>query len=76
MVSIFKSTYDPTLSCAHEFWVMTDRMRSQIQAAEISVLRRVAELSLRDRLRSSEIQKELGLGLLLLCVEVVQMPPG
>ena len=45
---------------------MTERMRSRIQAAKMSVL--VAVLSLRDRVRISDIWRELGVELLLVCV--------
>ena len=38
----------PTLTYGHEIWVATKRMRLQIQAAEISFLRRVAGLSLKE----------------------------
>ncbi|KAK0155927.1 hypothetical protein N1851_001531 [Merluccius polli] len=52
---------------------MTERTRSRVQAAEKSFLRRVAGLSLRDRVRSSIIREELGVDPLLLCVERSQM---
>ncbi|TWW60112.1 hypothetical protein D4764_05G0002020 [Takifugu flavidus] len=64
---------------------MTERSRSWVQAAEMSFLRRVAGLSLRDRVRSSAIWEELGVESLLLRVErsqmrwlghLVRMPPG
>ena len=64
---------------------MTERTRSRIQAAEMSFLRRVAGVSLRDRVRSSVIRERLGVESLLLCVErsqlrwfghLVRMPPG
>jgi len=35
----------------HELWVETERTRSRIQADKMSFLRRVARLSLRDRVR-------------------------
>jgi len=52
-----------------EFWVVTERTRSRIQATEMSFLRRVAGLNLRDRVRSTDIRRELGVKPLLLCVE-------
>ena len=58
-LSIYQSVYVPTLTYGHELWVMTERIRSQIQAAEMSFLRRVAGRSLRDRVRSSVTQEEL-----------------
>ncbi|KAK3514795.1 hypothetical protein QTP70_032195, partial [Hemibagrus guttatus] len=58
-LSIYQSIYIPTLTYGHELWVMTERIRSRIQAAEMSFLRRMAGCSLRDRLRSSVTRKEL-----------------
>ncbi|KAI3368720.1 hypothetical protein L3Q82_025415 [Scortum barcoo] len=73
------------LTYGHELWVMTERTRSRIQAAEMSFLRRVAGRSLRDRVRSSVIREELGVEPLLLRIErsqlrwlghLFRMPPG
>uniref|UniRef100_A0A3Q3XBL8 RING-type domain-containing protein n=1 Tax=Mola mola TaxID=94237 RepID=A0A3Q3XBL8_MOLML len=84
-LSIYRSIYVPTLTYGHELWVVTERMRSRIQAAEMSFLRRVAGLSLRDRVRSTDIREELRVEPLLLRVERSQlrwfghlgrMPPG
>ncbi|TWW67388.1 hypothetical protein D4764_02G0004290 [Takifugu flavidus] len=68
-LSIYRSIYVPILTFGHQHWVMTERMRSWIQAAEMSFLRRVAGLSLRDRVRSSDIREELGVEPLLLHIE-------
>ena len=46
--------------------VMSKRTRSRVQAAEMGFLRRVAGVSLRDRVRSSAIWEGLGVELLLL----------
>uniref|UniRef100_A0A8C6NIQ5 Reverse transcriptase domain-containing protein n=1 Tax=Nothobranchius furzeri TaxID=105023 RepID=A0A8C6NIQ5_NOTFU len=75
---IYRSIFVPTLTYGHELWVVTERTRSQIQAAEMSFLRRVAGLSLRDRVRSSVIQEGLGVDPLLLHIERSQLrwPPG
>ncbi|KAK3527697.1 hypothetical protein QTP86_034170 [Hemibagrus guttatus] len=84
-LSIYQSIYVPTLTYGHELWVMTERIRSQIQAAEMSFLRRVAGRYLRDRVRSSVTREEFGVEPLLLHIERVQlrwlghlfwMPPG
>ena len=48
---------------------IADSSRSRVQVAEMSFLRRVAGVSLRDRVRSSAIRKELGLEPLLLYLE-------
>ncbi|KAK3568863.1 hypothetical protein QTP86_018965 [Hemibagrus guttatus] len=64
---IYQSIYVPTLIYGHELWVMTERVRSRIQAAEMSFLRRVAGRSLRDRVRSSVTREELGVEPLLYC---------
>ena len=84
-LSIYWSIYVPTLTYGHELWVVTERTRSRIQAAEMSFLRRVAGLSLRDRVRSSVIREGLRVEPLLLRIErsqmrwlghLVRMPPG
>ena len=48
-LSIYWSVYVPTLTYGHELWVVTERIRSRIQVAEISFLRRVGGCSLRVR---------------------------
>ncbi|CAM4428457.1 unnamed protein product [Leuciscus chuanchicus] len=84
-LSIYQSIYVPTLTYGHEPWVMTERTRSRIQAAEMSFLRRVAGRSLRDRVRSSVTREELRVEPLLLHIErgqlrwlghLFRMPPG
>ncbi|KAK3564905.1 hypothetical protein QTP86_030846, partial [Hemibagrus guttatus] len=84
-LSIYQSIYVPTLTYGHELWVMTKRVRSRIQAAKMSFLRRVAGRSLRDRVRSSVTREELGVEPLLLHIErgqlrwlghLFRMPPG
>ncbi|KAK3510372.1 hypothetical protein QTP70_005671 [Hemibagrus guttatus] len=67
-LSIYQSIYVPTLTYGHELWVMTKRVRSRIQAAEM-----VAGLSLRDRVRSSVTWEELGVEPLLLHIERGQL---
>ncbi|KAK3530551.1 hypothetical protein QTP86_027917 [Hemibagrus guttatus] len=84
-LSIYQSIYVPTITYGHELWAMTERVRSRIQAAEMSFLRRVTGHSLRDRVRSSVTREELGVEPLLLHIEREQlrwlghlfwMPPG
>ncbi|KAK3559963.1 hypothetical protein QTP86_033662 [Hemibagrus guttatus] len=84
-LTIYQSSYVPSLTYGHELWVMTERVRSRIQAAEMSFLRRVAGRSLRDRVRSSVTREELGVEPLLLHIErgqlrwlghLFRMPPG
>ena len=58
-LSIYWPFYVPTLTYGRELWVMTERIRSRIQAAEMSFLRREGR-SLRDRVRSSVTWEELG----------------
>lgn len=48
------------LTHGHELCVVTERMSVWMQEAEMSFLCRLAALSLEDRVKSSEIQRELG----------------
>uniref|UniRef100_A0A8C6W0Z1 Reverse transcriptase domain-containing protein n=1 Tax=Nothobranchius furzeri TaxID=105023 RepID=A0A8C6W0Z1_NOTFU len=84
-LSIYRLIYVPTLTYGHELWVVAERTRSRIQAVEMSFLRKVAGLSLRDRVRISVIREGLGVDPLLLHIErsqmrwlghLVRMPPG
>ena len=84
-LSIYRSIFIPTLTYGYEGWVMTERMRSQIQVAKMGFLRRVAGVSLRDRVRSLAIREGLGVEPLLICIQrsqlrwfghLVRMPPG
>ena len=58
-LSIYRSFYAPTLTYGHELRVVSKRMMRQIQMAEMSFLLRVARVTLRNRLRTSDIQKRL-----------------
>ena len=64
-LSVYRSAYIPYLTYSHELWVMTETMRVQIQAAEISFLPRVVGYTPLDRMRSSVIWEELKVELLL-----------
>lgn len=83
-LSIYWSIYIPTLTYGHKLYAVTERTRSQIQAVWMSSLFRGARLSLRNRVRSSDIWESLKVELLLLCIErnqlrcfghLVRMPP-
>ncbi len=52
---------------------MTERKRSWIQAAEMGFLRRVAGISLGDKVRGAVVSEELQAQSLLLCVERSQL---
>ena len=66
--SIYWSILVPTLTYGPEGWVITKITRSRVQVAETGFLRRVAGISLRDRVRCSVIREELGVEPLLICV--------
>lgn len=84
-LSIFKSVYRPTLIYGHEQWILTERTRSRIQSAEMRFLRRIADVSLRDKIKSSTIRKSLRIEPLILHIErsqlrwlghILRMPPN
>ena len=72
-LSVFKSIFVPILTYGHESWVMTERVRSQVQAAEMKFLRRVHGVTLLDQVRSSTIRKSLDIEPLLLRIERSQL---
>lgn len=77
-------TFRPSLTVRSSV-VEAERTRSQMHTAEMSFLRTVAGHSRRDRVRSSDIRREIGAQPLLLGVgrsqlrwfrHVIKMPPG
>ena len=68
-LSIFKTVFVPILTCGYESWVKTERVWSQVQASEMRFLRRIEGVTLFNKVRSSEIQKSLNFGPLLLRIE-------
>ena len=50
-LSIFKAVFVPILTHGHESWVMTERMRSHVQASEMRFLRRIEGVTLFIALR-------------------------
>ncbi|MHB9337741.1 RNA-directed DNA polymerase, partial [Fusobacterium pseudoperiodonticum] len=72
-LAIFNSVFIPILTYGHEFWIMTERMRSRVQAAEMGFLRSVAGLSLLDRVHSTAIREFLSSEPLLLRIERSQL---
>ena len=72
-MAIFNTVYHPTLICNHKQWVMTERIRSRIRAAEMRFLRRAASLTLRNRIRSWTIRDAPRAESLLLYIERSQL---
>ena len=72
-MAIFNAVYCPVLIYGHEQWVMTERIRSRIRAAEMRFLRRVAGLTLPDKIRSSTMRESLKAESLLLHIERLQL---
>ena len=72
-LSIFKTVFVPILNYCHESWVMTERVRSQVQVSELRFLRRIEGVTLFNKVRSSEIKKSLNIEPLLLRNERTQL---
>lgn len=71
--SIYQSIYAPALTCGFELWVVTQRMRSRLQTAEIRSLRRMARLSPRDGVTRSYTQRERSVEPLLRGIEPAEV---
>ena len=68
-----KSIFVPILTYGHEFWVMTERVRSQIYATKIKFLRKIKGATMFDKLCNTAIRKSLNLESLLLRIERSQL---
>ena len=71
-LSIFKTVFVPILTNGHESWVMSKRVRSQVQPSEMRFQRRIEGVTLFNKVRSSEIRKFLNIESLLLRTEKSQ----
>ena len=48
-LAVFRSVFVPIITYGHDCWVMTERMRSRVQAVEMGFLRKVRGLFLLDK---------------------------
>jgi len=55
----FKSVFVPILIHGHESWVMTERILSQVQSAQMGFLLRVRAVSLCDKVAAVKYRKVL-----------------
>ena len=73
-LTIFKTVFFPSLiTYGHVSWVMSERVRSQVQASEMSFLLRIERVALLNKMRSSKIQKSVNFELLLLRIKRSQL---
>ena len=56
-LSIFRADFVPILTYGHESWVMTERVRPQVQVSELRFLRKIEGVTLFNKVRSFEIRK-------------------
>ena len=70
---IYTSILRPIPTYGHESWTLTTKTRSQIQAAEMRVLRLIKGVTRLDRLRNEDIRRELEVEDILRFVERGQL---
>ena len=70
---IYTSILRPILTYGHESWTLTTKTRSQIQAAEMRVLRLIKGVTRLDKLRNEDIRRELEVEEILKFVERGQL---
>ena len=58
-LSIFKAIFVSILTYGHKSWLMTDRVRSQLQASKMRFLQKIEGVTLFNKMRRSEIRKSL-----------------
>ena len=72
-LSIFRSVYVPILTYGHECWIMNEKVRSRVQAAQMGFLQRISGLTLLDKVKSADIRESLNIESLLLRLERSQL---
>ena len=58
-LSVFKSIFVSIPTYGHESWVMTEGVRSQMQASEMRFLRKIKGVTMFDKHRNNTIQESL-----------------
>ena len=72
-LAVFRSIFVPILTYGHRSWVITERMRSRVQASEMRFLRRIKEVTLLDKVCNSDIHNSINIESLLFCNERSQL---
>ena len=72
-VTIYNSLFRSVLIYGHESWILTERTRSRVQAAEMRFLRRIVGVSRMDHISNTRIREAIGVEQLLLQVEKSQL---
>lgn len=60
-IKVYKAVYRPILTYGCETWVLSEREKSKVGAAEMKYLRRVKGVTRRDRIRNDDIRAELNI---------------
>ena len=72
-LSVFRSVFVPILTYGYECWLMIERVRSRVQAAEMVFLRKIRVLSLLDKVKNIDFRQSLNIKPLLLRIELSQL---
>ena len=70
---IYTSILRPILMYGYESWALTTKTKSQLQAAEMRVLRLIKGVTRLDRIRNVDIRRELGIDDILELIERGQL---
>ena len=54
------------LAYGHECWIVNEKVRSRVQAAEMGFLPRISGLTLLDKVKSADIRESINIESLLL----------
>nr|CAH7739892.1 unnamed protein product [Callosobruchus chinensis] len=60
-LKVYKTLVLPVLLWGSESWVLSKRMKQQLQTMEMKFLRRIKGVTRADRIRNEDIRKELGI---------------
>lgn len=59
-MTVFKTIFVPSLIFGSESWILSRRLKSQLQATEMKFLRKIKGVTRKDKIRNEVIREELG----------------
>jgi Reverse transcriptase (RNA-dependent DNA polymerase)/Endonuclease-reverse transcriptase len=72
-LKVYKAIFCPILTYGSESWILTQNIKSRLQATEMKYLRRVKGITRRDRVRNEAVREELNVEPIMTKIKIQQL---